>query len=242
MLKAHLAGVLVTYPGIVLQLVPQDWAVVDYVAGFGEGTELRRIFLDRAEPWNSKLLLWWKFRLWTISNEMLNLAILLERLLIALENTFDCLFDVGELDRRVVFLSFFLISLLMKDLIVIFNVSIIIINAFWRELIAYIQQTDYRLVIIQALKLALHLGILEQLVNHVCVQAATCLPAKCRLLIQGLRGSWVLQLLLAYVRGQRPVIVVIIVLSILVISIRVATPPPSLLHLRVRLVIVLRGD
>ena len=60
---------------------------------------------------------------------MLNLAILLERLLIALENTFDCLFDVGELDRRVVFLSFFLICLLMKDLIVIFNVSIIIINA-----------------------------------------------------------------------------------------------------------------
>jgi hypothetical protein len=81
----------------------------------------------------------------------------LEGLFVSLKHPSDVLLDVNKLKGLIKVLIFFLNCFLMKDLIVIFNTDFFII-AFGK---LDIQQTDYRLIIVQALKLALHLGILK---------------------------------------------------------------------------------
>ncbi len=172
---------------------------------------------------------------------MFDLAILLEWLFIGLKHTFDRLFNMIKLNWWVILLTFFLISFLMKDLIVIFKAFF---NFVWSaglwKLVANIQQTDDGLIVIQTLKLALHIGVLEKLVYHICVQTAACLSTLRILLVYLMRiMRRLLIIFIANVWSLR-FIMFIIGLSILVISIWIATSSPSLSRFRVDLIFILR--
>lgn len=79
----------------VLNLVPQDRAMINNVTILCEGPKLRRVLFDCTQPWNAKLFLWWVFGLCSISNEVPDLIVaLLEGLFVSLQDPFESLFNV----------------------------------------------------------------------------------------------------------------------------------------------------